>query len=277
MVKNKKSLFGRLMRGVLYLFLTLIVLVIVAYLFAGQIVKKAISIVVPPITQTEASVDDVDLSLFHGNVTITGLKLGNPQGFGNQNIFEMGRVSVMFEPKSLLSPTIIVRSVIMEGTRVSVEMRGNGQTNIGVLNQNVQNYLNTHQSIEPNESNMTSESQSDKKVIIQDLAITDSQLTLGMAGQMITINLPNIYQKNIGADNDGKTIPEMVAQILSYFSAESVQGVTDAVRNLAGQGIAGAAQLLSTGKNSVMQKVNLVKEGIDSEAADIVDGIKGLF
>lgn len=277
MVKNKKSLFGRLMRGVLYLFLTLIVLVIIAYLFAAQIVKKAISIVVPPITQTEASVDDVDLSLFHGNVTITGLKLGNPQGFSKQNIFEMGRVSVMFEPKSLLSPTIIVRSVIMEGTRVSVEMRGNGQTNIGVLNQNVQNYLNTHQSIEPNESNTTSESQSDKKVIIQDLAITDSQLTLGMAGQMITINLPNIYQKNIGADNDGKTIPEMVAQILSYFSAESVQGVTDAVRNLAGQGIAGAAQLLSTGKNSVMQKVNLVKGSVDSEAADIVDGIKGLF
>ncbi len=277
MAKNKKSLFGCLMRGILYLFLTLIVLVIVAYLFSGQIVKKAISIVVPPITQTEASIDDVDLSLFRGYVAITGLKLSNPQGFSSQNIFEMGRVVVTFEPKSLLSSTIIVRSVIMEGTSISVEMSAKGQTNVGVLNQNIQNYLNTHQSIEPKASNMPSESQSDKKVIIQDLAITDSHLTLGMAGQMTTINLPNIYQKNIGTDNDGKTIPEMIAQILSYFSAESVRGAADAVRNLAGQGIAGAAQLLSTGKNSVMQKVNFVKGSVDSEAADIVEGIKGLF
>lgn len=283
--KNKKSWLGRILRGILYLFLTLIVLVVIAYLFAGQIVKKVISVAVPPVTQTTASVDNVDLSLFQGRIEITGLKIGNPQGFSNQNIFELGRIAVSFDPKSVLTPTVVIRSVVIEGTGVSAEMNAKGQTNVGVLNQNIQNYLNAGQSKKTTSTEtkvtksetQTQQSEGGKKVIVRDLAITNSHLTLGLAGQTATVNLPNIHQQNIGADKKGQTVPEMIAQILSYFSSESIRAAADAARDLMSRGVAGAAQLLSTGAARVTQQVDQVKGTIGQDTKNIVDGIKGLF
>ena len=61
-------------------------------------------------TKTSASLEDVDLSLFSGNIALKGLKIGNPQGFAAPNAFELGQISVKFDPKSLLTSKIIINS-----------------------------------------------------------------------------------------------------------------------------------------------------------------------
>lgn len=264
--KQKRSLIRRLVKGLFYLVLLCVILLIVAYIYAGEIVKKAISVAVPPVTQTTASVDGVDLSLLSGKIGIRGLAIGNPKGFSNNNIFELGDIAVTFDPKSVFTDKIVIHSVTITGTGISAEMNARGQTNVGVLNQNIQNYLgSSNGSSKPAAATQPKETQgSSKKVVIRDLKINDSKITLGMAGQTMTLVLPNIHQTNIGEGQKSKTIPEMVATILSYFSTESVKAVLNSGSELMKQGLESAKSMLSSGKDMLKQQADQAKGALDN-------------
>lgn len=267
MPKNQKLSWIRgLFKGLFYLVLLCVILLIVAYIYAGEIVKKAISVAVPPVTQTTASVDGVDLSLLSGKIGVRGLAIGNPKGFSDNNIFELGDIAVTFDPKSVFTDKIVIHSVAITGTGISAEMNAKGQTNVGVLNQNIQNYLgSSNGGSKPAAATQPKEAQgSSKKVVIHDLKINDSKLTLGVAGQTMTLVLPNIHQTNIGEGKKSKTIPEMVATILSYFSSESVKAVLNSGNELMKQSLENAKGMLNSGKDAIKQQADQAKGALDN-------------
>lgn len=267
MPKNQKRSWIRgLFKGLFYLVLLCVILLIVAYIYAGEIVKKAISVAVPPVTQTTASVDGVDLSLLSGKIGVRGLAIGNPKGFSDNNIFELGDIAVTFDPKSVFTDKIVIHSVAITGTGISAEMNAKGQTNVGVLNQNIQNYLgSSNGGSKPAAATQPKEAQgSSKKVVIHDLKINDSKLTLGVAGQTMTLVLPNIHQTNIGEGKKSKTIPEMVATILSYFSSESVKAVLNSGNELMKQSLQNAKGMLNSGKDAIKQQADQAKGALDN-------------
>lgn len=267
MPKNQKRSWIRgLFKGLFYLVLLCVILLIVAYIYAGEIVKKAISVAVPPVTQTTASVDGVDLSLLSGKIGVRGLAIGNPKGFSDNNIFELGDIAVTFDPKSVFTDKIVIHSVAITGTGISAEMNAKGQTNVGVLNQNIQNYLgSSNGGSKPAAATQPKEAQgSSKKVVIHDLKINDSKLTLGVAGQTMTLVLPNIHQTNIGEGKKSKTIPEMVATILSYFSSESVKAMLNSGNELMKQSLQNAKGMLNSGKDALKQQADQVKGALDN-------------
>ncbi len=264
---QKRSWIRGLFKGLFYLLLLCVILVIVAYIYAGEIVKKAISMAVPPVTQTTASVDGVDLSLLSGKIGVRGLTIGNPKGFSDNNIFELGDIAVTFDPKSVFTDKIVIHSVAITGTGISAEMNAKGQTNVGVLNQNIQNYLgSSNGGSQPATTTAKSkEAQgAGKKVVIHDLKINDSKLTLGVAGQTMTLVLPNIHQTNIGEGKKSKTIPEMVATILSYFSSESVKAVLNSGNELMKQSLQNARGMLNSGKDAIKQQADQAKGALDN-------------
>ena len=105
----------------MWMLIILTALVVGVYFFLGMIVEKAIINILPSITQTAANVDKVDLSLLSGRVEILGLKIGNPKGYSDNNIFELGKILVTFEPKSILTDKIVINSVEIVVTCVSSE------------------------------------------------------------------------------------------------------------------------------------------------------------
>ncbi len=58
------------------------------------IVKDAIQTYGSEATKTQVSVEDVTLKLESGYASIRGLNVGNPSGFSDPNIFELGEISV---------------------------------------------------------------------------------------------------------------------------------------------------------------------------------------
>lgn len=267
MLKNhKKSWFHYILKGIIYFILLCTILLIITYLYAGQIIKKTISTVIPPITQTAVSIDDIDLSLFSGKIGLRGLAIGNPDGFSDKNIFQMGDIAVSFDPKSVLTDKIVIYSVTISGTSISAEINTNGQTNIGVLNQNIQKYMNSSTSEKKASavvSTQKKKNEPSKTIIIQDLKINDSKVSLGIANQSMTLTLPNIHHTNIGENDQTKNIPEMIALILSYFSDESVKAVLNSGSTLFNKSLQKAQDLINVGQNSLKQQTDQVKGTLD--------------
>ena len=267
--KKKFSFIRFIIKSLLWLLLILIIALVCVYYYLGTIVRHAVNQYVPPITGTTASVGSVDLSLLKGQIEIKDLQIGNPEGFSSNNILDLGRIYVTFEPKSVFTDKIIIKSVLISGTKVSAEMKNlySLDSNVSALQDNINKYMGTSPDTKKTEDKKDTAKQSGgKKVIIKDLQIKDTSLSLGVSGQTVTLPLPDIHKKGIGEDKKEKSIAQVFADILNMISLESVKGLATAVADLAKKGWKGATDMISDGANAVTDT-----------AKSVTDSIKGIF
>ncbi len=178
---------------ILFILGLLIVLVIALYLSLGFIVKKAVTTVVPTITQTTANIDNVDISLFSGHISFSDLAIGNPAGFSDKNAFQMKQMTVEFDPHSIFSDTIIIRDVAISGTQISAELNKKGEINLNQLYQNVNNFAHKNKKAGAQTTGQkTSDTGKGKTVSLKHLNVTDSTVNLAVLNQSMTIPLPDI-------------------------------------------------------------------------------------
>ena len=171
----------KILKFIAWLIAILVVLLVVLYLTAGIWLRSLVSTMLPQMTKTPASVENVDVSLLSGKISLKGFKIGNPAGFTDPNAFELGEVSVKFEPTSLLTSKVIINEIKINGTKVDAEIAKFGKMNLMVINDNVQDYLGNpvpttsmqnQQVIEQEKSKETPS----KAVVVKDLKITNTVL-----------------------------------------------------------------------------------------------------
>ena len=280
MEKTQKSWGKRILKIVGVLLVLIIGAVIGIYYYLGAIVKEAIGRFVPPVTGTTASVESVDLSLIGGHIDIQGLKIGNPAGYSDKNIFELGSIRVDFEPKTILSDKIIIRSVVVSGTKVSAELKNlySLDSNVKTLQQNIEHYLGTNKKADGSkaptaESAKTESKAASKQVIVRDLSVRGSELSVGVAGKTVTLPLPDIHQTNIGEGKEKKSLVQVMADLLDSLSLESIKALAVAVKDLAKQGLIGAKGILESG----VDQLKGAGEAVGKGAKGALDSLKSLF
>ncbi len=278
---KKKSWAKRIFKFFAWLIVILAILIVAVYLTLGIIVKKAVTTAVPPITGTTVDVEDIDLSLLSGHISIKGFKIGNPDGFTAPSVFELGSIVVEFEPKSILSDKIIIKKVAIDKTSAAAEINKRGEVNVMLLQQNIENYLNKAPTTPAPEKEVNKapakDSGSGKKVIIKDLTINDSKLQLGVVGQVMTLNLPNIHKTGIGEEKGkSKTLPEMIATILSYFSEASLKGIANSGNQMFMQGLENTKAMLKQGREALNEQLGNVKDSAEKISSGVKDSVKNV-
>ena len=230
-----KKLFKFLLKTLLWLIAILLIVVVVAYFTASLWIKPVVSSVVPKITRTSASLDSADISLFSGRLALKGLKIGNPEGFKEPYVFELGEISIRFQPKTIFSNKIIVDQVLIKGTQILAEYNKSAQMNLLVLNDNVNASLGGGKSTKtgnaPAKGNTQKQAKSNKAVVIRDLQFLDSKLHFAMGGHVATLNLPNIKEKNIG-EKKKVTWAESIQLILEKLTLEPLQEIAKSSQQL---------------------------------------------
>ena len=291
-----KKVFRFIFKTILWLLVLLIVAAVAAYYYLGSIVKEAVTRFVPPVTGTTAVVEHVDLSLLSGHIEIRGLEIGNPKGYSDNNIFELGKITVDFEPKSVLSDKIIIKAITIADTKVSAELKNvfSLENNVATLQQNVENYLGTDKKKAdktPAKKEQAEASSGGKTVVVKDLKITGTEVAIGANGQTMSVTLPEIHQQNIGEKSKEQTIGDVIAYILDCISVESVKAIAKSgkeffdktMEQTASQIKAGAAQMKNTAdavKSGAKDTAKAVKDSagaVKDGAKGAVDGLKGLF
>lgn len=263
----------------LKLILAVIVLVLIAaggiYYYAGTIIKTAVEKYAPQVTQTAVNLNSIDLSLLKGKISLNGLSVANPKDYGSAKAFGLGGITVSFDPKSLLSNKIVINQIIIDKTAVDVEATykdGQITSNLTEIQKNVETFIakNTSASSQK-EKNQSAQSPAEesapaKQVVIRDLQINNTQLTVGVLKKTITIPLPDIHQKNIGEQGSQMSWQDSIAYIFNLISTESVKETANAVQKAV--------------QDAALEAVNIsgaTIEGVKESADGILSNVKGLF
>ena len=262
----------KLVKFLLWFVAILAVLLIAVYLTLDFWIKTGIEKVVPQVTGTPVTVDSVSVNPLQGKLTIKGLDINNPKGFTTPSAFKLGEISVHVDIDSILTDTIVVKSLKIDGPEAAFEL-ANGTTNIAAIQKNIESFTG------PSTGKTTAKkdekadaSKPAKKVVVDDLVFSNGAIRLAVVGKDIKVPLPSVHMTNIGRDKPA-TIQQMVAKILDIFSIEALKSFASS----------GKEMLKSAGKEIQKQfddvKDNLKKgtDNIKETGKNLKNNIKGLF
>ena len=253
--------FKTIFKWIMYLILLLILILVGVYFAAGFLIKTAVSNIVPPITQTTASLDDVDISLFSGKVSFGGLKIGNPAGFSDKNVFELKEISVLFDPRSVLTDNILIHQVKVDGVTINAELNMKMDSNLSVIKKNVQDFIGTDEKTSAKTAPPKATSQKaegEKNVIIKELTVSNVSLNPGIAAASARIPLPTIHLKNLG-EKKKESVANVIATGLNRLTLESITAFAKA------------------SKDMVVDQVKSLTQGVKDVSDSVSSGFKNLF
>lgn len=209
-----------------------VLLLVVGFLFLNPLVEKGIETAGPAMLKAPVTVGAVRLSPFTGNGTITGLVVGNPEGFKTPHALKLDRVHVDVSLSSLFTDNIVVRQIRIDSPEITYEL-GDGGSNIARLQKNLEELAGAPsggREEEKEEREGSAAPEEGKRVRIDDLLITDGKVNLAataLEGQA-SIPLPEIRMQEIGEDDDqgGLTLGETLTRVFTKVSS----GVGEAVK-----------------------------------------------
>jgi hypothetical protein len=205
----------------IFLFLAILVVaaVVAIYFLGSSALNKGIKTGVekfgPEVTQTSVRLDEVNLSILSGNGTLTGLYVGNPDGYKSENIFALGQIVVDIDTSSAFSDKIVINKIIIKKPEISYE-KTLMNSNIKELMKNIEAFTGSaDETAAESEQAVAAEDGSAKQVVIKQLIIEDGTVYVGLMGAGMTVPLPRIEMNDIGEDGNKKSMPEIIDLILT--------------------------------------------------------------
>ncbi|MGD9781240.1 MAG: hypothetical protein AB7V14_03705 [Kiritimatiellia bacterium] len=250
------------------------ILVVLALVFVvlelslDKMVLKGVNAAGPAALGVPVTLEDADISLVRGKASLKNLHVGNPEGYKTDGLFDLGSISVDVDNASLLSDTIVVRAIAIEGMALTFEK--------GLLDNNLNALIEQLSAGKEEEAGEEGDAKAEKskkekkpakKVVIEKLSITGSQMNFSITGAAaltgggaIPIPLPPITLTDLGKEKEGMT------------PVEAVQSVLKAILGAAGTAIAGAGDLLGDAGKAVGEGALAVGEGAVDAGKAVVGG-----
>jgi uncharacterized protein YxeA len=250
------------------------------YVNLDDIVKTTIEKAGTRVTQAEVTVEGVSIEATQNTAAITGLVVGNPDGFKTDYAFSLGNISVRLDGSTLTSDTIRIIEVIVDAPSVTYEL-GNGSSNIATIQRNVESFVQRVSG--PTgaggaDGNAPAEDAgSGTKIIIDNVYVRNGNVGVSAAllqGKKLSASLPEIHLTDVGKESKGATPAEVAGEILTAINASvfkavsslNVDGLLQGVGDL-GKGVAGALGGAATSGGTT------IKDGANA----LGGAVKGLF
>jgi len=216
-------------RKIIYAVLAVIILAVGGtVLFLDEIVKTAINNVAPQVTKTKVSVDSVGLGLFNGNFTVSGVDIANPKGFSDASVFVLDKVDVDVQMSTLMKDVVVINKIEVDGAEFFYELKGSS-SNISVLMNNINSFLGESKKKAAKADKAKSESEdtaASKKVFVKEFTFTNGKVAIGAGltkqAADVTLDIPTLTLKNIGSEDKGAAIADVVAQAMAAFSSSAM-------------------------------------------------------
>ena len=241
---------------------------LVLELSLDKMVLKGVNAAGPAALGVPVALEDVDISLVRGKASLKNLHIGNPEGYKTDGLFDLGSISVDVDNSTLLSDTIVVREIAIEGLALTFE-KGLLDNNLNALIEQLSagQEKEAGKEADAKEEKTKKEKKTAKKVVIEKLSISGSKMNFSITGAAaltgggaIPIPLPPITLTDLGKEKEGMT------------PVEAVQSVLKAILGAAGTAIAGAGDLLGDAGKAVGEGALAVGEGAVDAGKAVVDG-----
>jgi hypothetical protein len=247
-----------------------VLLAVLAAVFVGlelslnSIVRKGVNAAAPAALGVPVTLQGADISLLRGKAALSGLHVGNPEGFKTDGLFDLASISIRLDNASLLTDTLVIREIAIEGLVVTYE-KGLFNSNLGALLDSLSG--EDEPETAPEATEQPAAEKPGKKVIIEKLTITGSRMNFSITGAAaltgggaLPLPLPPITLTDLGKEKEGLTL------------VEAVQRVLTAIAGAAGTAIAGSAQLIGNTFGAVGEGALAVGEGAVDAGAAVIGG-----
>lgn len=233
----------------------LILGLLIAYLTLNSAVKIAIEKGATQSLKVRTQLARASVAPFAGDVSLTDLRIANPEGFTAPEIFTLQNVSVRVSYRQLFGQPVKVASISIQDPQLVIEQAG-GKFNFMELTSNLQ-------SDKP--APVPTDSKPPTRVIIESITISGASVTLlpGIPGleKPILLNLPPLTLQNIG-NADGNQTGEEIGRV-----------VTEIIQTIA-QKAAESEQLPPEIRQLLQLDLQKVKNELQNRARQEIDKIK---
>ena len=176
-----------------------------------NIVKTGIETAGPEAMQVPVKVADIKLSPLSGKVTVKGLEIGQPKGFGEGAIASVGSFDMKLETNSLMSNHIIIDSINIDAPLLDVRQQ-KGKNNFQAL----QDGLNLPATeVDPEAEEIT--------VTIRKLAVKKPRILAKSDGFMKLdedLELADFTLTNLGTDEKGLAPSEIARHVMDTLQPQ---------------------------------------------------------
>jgi len=198
----------------------------------NSVVKNAIEVAGPEILGVDVSVDSVDISFFSGAGSISGLKVGNPEGYESAHAITIDKLSLELDPASLNSDKIHIRKIIVDQPSITYE--GN------LVSSNIQTLQQASAGSSETSGSGTDANGSDEpqNLQIDSLQINDARIGvhLKLLENDLSLVLPSLELTDLGKD-DETSVADVINNILGALNKsliplirENASGVNDKLK-----------------------------------------------
>jgi uncharacterized protein involved in outer membrane biogenesis len=216
---------------------------------ANEIVREVIEEEGSKATKSHITIGTVDIQIAQGTGEISELNIANPEGFSVNNVIEVGKATAILNISSLKGNTpIVISNITLDEMLINYEIAADARNNLQTLQNNTKSSAVSEQGKESR----------GRKVIIEMLTIAPSVITVTQKGldKKLSLTLPEIQIRNIGLDSEGANAPEIMHQVISKISSETVQTVgAEMIKEL------GPVKALETGGMGALE--GNLKEALD--------------
>ena len=231
-----------------------------------KLVLKGVNAAAPAALGVPVTLQDASISLLRGKAALQGLHIGNPEGFKTDGLFDLASISVDIDNSTLLSDTIVIREIAIDGLALTYE-KGLLDSNLGALIEQLsagaeKESPEAGEAEEPAEPQEATEKPA-KKVVIEKLSITGSRMNFSITGAAaltgggaIPLPLPPITLADLGKEKEGVTF------------VEAIQEVLRAIAGAAGTAIAGGGNLVDDAGKAVGEGAAEAGKAVGGAALD---------
>lgn len=165
-------------------------------------------------------VGSVRLSLTEGKGTISGLRVGNPEGYASGDAFRLGEITVQVDPKSVTSSPISVPQIRVIAPEVNAELDAKGKSNLQTILDHVQSGAEEA----PAEQGEPIRLAIGSFVFEEGMLRGDASAVSGREKDVFQTKLPAVRLRNIGGAG-GATPAQVSETILKAFLAQTTKSV----------------------------------------------------
>jgi len=219
----KKILIGLAIGVVL---LAVVGVLAVTFLLDGA-VKRGVETFGPKFALVPVKLDGVKLSIMSGSGNITGLTVGNPEGYKTPNAISVGSATLALKPGSLLSDKIIIQKIEVIAPEITFE-GGLSANNLSQLQANLQK--TTGGGTSATDTNAAPASKGNRKLQVDEFTITGVKLHINitdLAGQSTIVAIPDIHLPPLGTGPEGITAAELTKRVLAAVEQEAMRVAKD--------------------------------------------------
>ena len=173
-----------------------VVAVVIVSKTIDSAVTKGVNTFAPQITGTTVNLESARISPLSGSGSFSGLVIGNPDGWSDNNLASLGHIHLDVAPMSLLGDTIVIEDMVIEAPEFRYETK--------LVASNVKDLLKNIEKIAgAGTEEEAAEDSAEKRIAIKRFILRNGKVSIGTGDAAVTVPLPDLELNDLGSPDNG--------------------------------------------------------------------------